>query len=127
MKILAMGTVKSDPHLYCGDECGRGCTHEEYNRALSAAVTAESTMPGWTANVWENMGWHWNLKRETGVVHWVLHVNDRGRWECYNELTQCHRIHTVGCDTPQEAVQQAIYAAAKLIRAARHELRVLSS
>lgn len=55
---LNLATAKPDDE-YCGKKCGRGCTHDEYQKAINTAQTLAHSLPGpWGARIWENLGWH---------------------------------------------------------------------
>lgn len=50
--------------IYCSPGCGGeaewGCTWAKYQQAIrKAKALAAKLGPGWKANVWENMGWHY--------------------------------------------------------------------
>lgn len=49
---------------FCSSACGRGCTLAEYLKAhREAAATLERMKTkGWQVRVWENLGWHWELR-----------------------------------------------------------------
>lgn len=125
MKIQPLGVVKGDVRKFCGDLCGRGCTHEEYNRTLGLAYAAEEAMPGWEAVVWENMGWYWRLERNTGDVTWNLTVKGDGRWECYS-YGAGQQVWTIAYATPREAVQAAVNALTEQIKRATRDLHALT-
>lgn len=50
--------------IYCAPACGGGCTHAAYLKANADAKKLCETLDrttgakGWTAHVWENLGWH---------------------------------------------------------------------
>lgn len=45
--------------IYCGDRCGRGCTLDEYESAVTAANKLVAALPeGFKPRIWENLGWH---------------------------------------------------------------------
>lgn len=55
---------------YCSPGCGFQCKHSAYVEAtLAAAELVLELGPGWAAQVWENLGWHW--RAEAGRVDGV--------------------------------------------------------
>lgn len=55
---------------YCSSACGRGCTIIEFDKATNqAAMLALKLGPLWVPEVWENLGWHWNVKRGPWTVN----------------------------------------------------------
>lgn len=54
----------ADRQKYCSPACGFGCTHAAYVRATREGdLLAERLGPGWTNEVWENMGWHFSAHK----------------------------------------------------------------
>lgn len=61
-KTLSWIPVRRGP-IYCAPACGGRCTWAAYQQALKASRDiARRLGPGWEPNVWENLGWHFNLK-----------------------------------------------------------------
>lgn len=55
-------TPVKNGRIYCSPGCGAGCTHKEYERAVSKSERLQKRMgPGWKTRVWENLGWHYEL------------------------------------------------------------------
>ena len=50
-----------DGKIYCSPACGRGCTLDEYDRAVADAGKLVSLLRGngWKAVIHENLGWHY--------------------------------------------------------------------
>lgn len=63
--------------FYCSPACGGGCTLAQYRavKAHAAALVARLGS-GWTAHVWENLGWHYSARRDTLSVY--PHPSDAG-------------------------------------------------
>ena len=62
----------SNGSAYCAPACGWGCTRNEHDRAEACAgLLARTLGPGWTAQVWENLGWHYKVRSPCGrlTVH----------------------------------------------------------
>jgi|SRR6478736_4796175 len=110
---------------FCGHACGFHCTRKQFDKAVAEAETAALGMPGWTANVWENGRWHWNLIREVGEVRWHLSLNTKQRWECYS-YGGGQQVWTCGFNTPQEAVSRAVDALRKQIARATRDIHALT-
>lgn len=54
---------KRKGNIYCSPGCGKGCTIQEYNKALNKAKkTAKLLGKGWTFNVYENLGWFFDVR-----------------------------------------------------------------
>lgn len=57
---------------YCAPACGRGCTHDEYVKALQKGKNALKLLKnkeGWKVRVWENLGWHVSLEKGGMSLH----------------------------------------------------------
>lgn len=55
---------KRGGQLYCAPACGRGCTFDEYIAVKNAARALVARLgKGWHAHVWENLGWHYTVRR----------------------------------------------------------------
>lgn len=87
---------------YCAPACGRGCTHAEYKKAkASASALVQKLGPGWTAHVFENLGWHYKATRGQIEVH-------RSAGFGYIAFFNA-RIQTIGeSKSPRRAVKNAI-------------------
>lgn len=49
--------------VYCAPACGRQCTWQQYQSAKrEAAKLAKRLGRAWKPYVWENLGWHWQVK-----------------------------------------------------------------
>jgi hypothetical protein len=53
-------------NFYCSPACGGKnlgvCTHERHQQAITESDLLASLMgEGWTTQVWENLGWHWEV------------------------------------------------------------------
>lgn len=47
-------------NTYCSPACGYNCTIQHFRQAKKAgADLAHILGPGWRADVWENLGWHY--------------------------------------------------------------------
>lgn len=72
--------------IRCAKWCGRGCTEEEYRRAVAGAARLVKRLgPGWRARVWENLGWHYCAVSRDGF--WKLHGHGDGWFTAF--LGEC--------------------------------------
>lgn len=63
--------------VYCAPACGRGCTRAEYEDAVARGkALAKRLGPGWTHEVWENLGWY--TKAVSPCGRWKVHDDGRG-------------------------------------------------
>lgn len=61
---------RRDGERYCSPACGCGCTFAAYEKACTdAQQLANQLGPGWTTNIWEGMGWHYNVELPAGKGH----------------------------------------------------------
>ncbi len=76
---------------YCAPLCGYGCKHAAYLDATkNARALAKRMGKGWKARVWENLDWHWEVRRggaqlstdNDGKEYWCL-FNGLGFGEVY--------------------------------------------
>lgn len=126
MKIQSLGKVsRRDPHVHCGDLCGRGCSFNEFMSAQEGAYRAELRMPGWEGHVWENMGWFWRLERKAGDVTWNLALNTRGLWECYS-YGASQQVWTIGYADPDDAVAAAVNALTQQVARVSRDIHALT-
>ncbi len=57
-------TPKKRGEIYCAPACGRGCTWTEYEEATIAATDLSTELGDpWKPRVWENLGWHYEVRR----------------------------------------------------------------
>lgn len=49
---------------YCSPLCGAQCTKADYDQAVAdGAALAERMGAGWEPRIWENLGWHYNVRK----------------------------------------------------------------
>lgn len=59
---------------FCSPQCGFGCTWAGYVRAMEEADALVRRLgPGWRADVWENCGWNYAVRR--GVCRITITTN----------------------------------------------------
>lgn len=55
--------------VYCSPACGGQCKYKAYQWAKrQSAKLVKQAGPGWTARVWENLGWHYAISSPTRHV-----------------------------------------------------------
>jgi hypothetical protein len=55
--------------IYCSPFCGYGCTYASFQDATKKSeALARSMGEGWASDVWENLGWHWRVVSEDGLL-----------------------------------------------------------
>ena len=62
-------TPKRNGQTYCAPACGGRCSWTAYQRARIKARRAAARMGrGWRVNVFENLGWHWDVVSPDGSI-----------------------------------------------------------
>ncbi len=87
---------KKNGTIYCSPLCGGGCTHVAFENATrQAKVFARIMGKGFKPRVWENLGWHWEIKSkcerlsisssngESFLAMLNTTPNSGGRWIAY--------------------------------------------
>lgn len=103
-------------HIYCSPACGGKCTWANYQKAVKdSAALAKSLGKGWTTNVTENLGWHWDVQSPCG------HLRVSGPYACRDENSFHAFVGDVGDwgtgdfsehgNTPKEAMRKVIRTA----------------
>lgn len=68
---------KRNGETYCSKACGGMCTWQSFQLATAKAEgLAAGLGADWKANVWENLGWHWEVVFGTGDQ--AVKVSQRG-------------------------------------------------
>lgn len=68
--LYSKGPVRKGK-VYCSPWCGAGCTRAAFEAAtLSAKTLAAALGSAWTYRVWENFGWHWEIRSKCG--RWTI-------------------------------------------------------
>ncbi len=95
---------------YCAPACGRGCTTKERDIAVaSAALLARTLGPGWEPEVWENLGWHYEVRSPCGRLS--VHPSGTGFIAFLGESGGIGGRWAERGDTPQEAIDATVAAA----------------
>jgi hypothetical protein len=99
--------------LYCAPACGGGCTIAEFDLAMAAACAcARALGNGWVPDVYENLGWHWQVAR-TGLGSTEFTVSRaRGDTAYWANLIICGKQECAYAESAQEAVQIVLRSAA---------------
>lgn len=101
--------------IYCAPACGRGCTVSEFDAAYNAAFGLANTLgDGWLVDVWENLGWHWGVKK--GGVK--VTQNHGGCYTAFLGLpNEIGGRWAESGKTPKEAIRNSLHAAEKDVNA----------
>lgn len=69
-------TPKLDGDIYCSPACGGRCKKADFDQASERArILVAQLGSGWVAHVWENSGWHFEVKK--GIASISLDENGR--------------------------------------------------
>ena len=91
--------------IYCSPACGGSCTKADFDKATREAKKLAKKLGGdWKPEVWENLGWHWNVIN--GEVRMSL------RRDGYNCFTYQSPQYWGTGETPEEAIDAALRQAA---------------
>ncbi len=99
--------------LYCAPACGRGCTWAEHKRAKKRGEKlAKRLGEGWTYEVRENLGWHYEAVSPCGLLK-VCEYRYSGKVTGYTAFLATQPGQTGGLftkhgDTPREAVENTV-------------------
>lgn len=104
--------------LYCSAWCGFGCGWKAHQQATAeAAALAKQCGPDWEPHVWENAGWHYEVRR--GVCRITATIRGdciSGGWTATSYTAWINTIPQFISSrqpTPEEAFQEAL---AKMIQ-----------
>lgn len=101
--------------IYCSPRCGGNCTLAAFQAATVAAEKlAKRLGPGWTPDVWENVGWHYKVVSPCRRLK--LHGPYSAR-DCYMAFFGDKDMESGGTyaesgNTPTEAISATIETAA---------------
>ncbi len=108
MKKLSWTPVRKGK-TYCAPACGRGCTHKEYLEARAAAAKLCKLLgPAWKPRIWENLGWHYEVRLATMTVYTAT----PGYYHAFYEAGQ---QFTATAGDPRVAVVEAYAQAQELV------------
>jgi len=89
--------------IYCAPACGGGCTHAAFLKAhADAKRLCKRLGPGWEADVYENLGWHYSVHK--GQCH--VYRNGPGRY--WASLETKHGQFHHHARTPKKAVDAIV-------------------
>ena len=59
-----------DGGIYCAPACGGRCKLTDYDKAIKNSVKMVKGLRefGWEPDVWENLGWHYGLKKGRNTI-----------------------------------------------------------
>ena len=130
MKKLSWKAVRRGD-IYCAPACGARCTYEAYKNAVeSAKATVKLMQPqkGWKIRVWENLGWHWEIKKGNLEVHfshpsrqyWATLSEDGGSGDSFDTN------FTAYCTDPNRAVEHKLQIANNYIKKLQQIIKEVS-
>lgn len=113
-----------DGERYCAPRCGAGCKKADYDAAVEQAEALARRMgPQWAPRVWENFGWHWEIRAGNS------HVSQRrdGDFSAWVQVMDCGSNNgTIQfieyAETPEDALGFAVQAARGCISRIEGEL-----
>lgn len=101
--------------LYCAPWCGGGCTWAAFLAATKTSdLLAKKMGCGWTARVWENLGWHWEVRSPGGhIIIWPVTQSTRLFHSGLAEKNEDGMRYTAIGSTPIKALNAVILVAKK--------------
>lgn len=110
--------------IYCSPACGCRCTYAAWRLATENGNDLVKRMgSGWELKVWENMGWHYRVRKGGCLLHANTHGDTTAYTAYFNTATQF--VHT--SDTPETAVVMAAMAAVEHVHIITADLAVLNT
>ena len=113
--------------VYCSPACGCGCSYVAYQRAVVCGLLLALQMgPGWKTTVWENMGWHFAVRK--GCARISANIWQGGEeisYSCYYNPPGSSQVVKTS-DSAPEALGRALRQAADNNRSAREALDAFS-
>lgn len=125
--------LSADGEFYCSPRCGGGrfCRRRWYDHAVRAGNDLAARMgTSWEPRVWENLGWHYSVRK--GVVE--LHVDeDRNSPEIdggypvrgYTAFVNSAKQFVSSAETPEDALGFATQEALSVLSRIRDDLDAL--
>ncbi len=98
--------------VYCSPRCGGNCTWAAHQKAhKDAEALARRMGEGWEPDVWENLGWHWRVKKGVATIYGPdRHRKEYSAWlsvdgvEYTGQQVQ-HTCQVIECaETPEDAL-----------------------
>lgn len=124
-----MTPVRKD-EVYCSPGCGFGCNYSAHEQAVHEAdELAVSMGDGWEPNVWENAGWHYEVKKGCARIA----ANRQGSaltggWTVRNYsawLRSGNQLFIEDAEDPHDALGYAVQAARTSIAKMQDDLNAL--
>lgn len=97
-------------NVYCSPRCGGGCTWAAHQKAVrDADALAHRIGDGWEPDVWENMGWHWRIKKGFATIYGPGPTKQYSAWLQIREPESDKQLQGQVCiieyaDTPEDAL-----------------------
>lgn len=115
-------TPRLDGEVFCSPACGSKCKKAEFDRATeSASALAGKLGDGWKSRVWENLGWHFEVRKGAATVS----ADRKGYYKASIRFsfTDDHEnlISTSRCD-PREAVEALVEQMSRRVAALNRAL-----
>jgi hypothetical protein len=119
-------TPKLNGAIYCSPACGANCKKAEFDRATErAAALAARLGSGWRPQVWENLGWHFEVKKGAAAVsvdeHGVYHASIRFLYD-----DRCEQCVEESRTDPREAMGAVVDVINQRIAALKRALLSVS-
>ena len=113
-----------DSDRYCGKRCGRGCTHGEYESRIEQAQELAKSLPGdWSAEIWENLGWHYKaMYKRNDENYLAIYSESNGRYWGDSRIAG-RQFHVYGA-TPQETLKELLHEIDAVTATERAHFRV---
>ncbi len=109
--------------VFCSPWCGRGCKHAAYERARKdGLVLARRMGEGWSATVWENLGWFYLVQKGVAEIYPNSHGGIVNSYTCFIQ-TKPQFLALAG--RPEDALAEALDAANAAWRAIRREVSTI--
>lgn len=121
MKHLSWKPQHKTGGVYCSPACGRRCTLKEHDTAIKKAVKLVKELKefGWKPHVWENLGWHYCLKKgENKIREYETY--------CMAFVWFGGKQFVANGKTPKKALKEAIRMAKNLVKGIAEDLEVLA-
>jgi len=94
----------------CAKWCGRGCTEQEYQQAVSGGTAlARRLGKGWKSVVWENLGWHYQAVSPCRRLK--VHPNGTGYTAFLGEASSPGGTWAEHGRTPESAIRAVVRVA----------------
>ena len=109
--------------IYCSPRCGMGCTTRMYRLAVKRSqALAKRLGKGWKTEVWENLGWHYCVKKGKLEITGYHNFRRRSYLIMFNTKPQ---IILSDAHDPVAGVKQVLKEAFKIARTFESEIALV--